>query len=222
MKKILAGALIVVVSLFILSAPNVLAQLPCTADFNCDQDVDGGDVEEFLNQFGRSQYSDPCPESPCPISCEGTLSPQGRWCDQENGTVKDMTTGLVWLKNAGWCGDRPWDVDVGSPVYDAHEVTSFIVSGGSWAPPDLIDGSGEGDWRLPTLRELVEIVNGTEYISENQMYFFVGVQPSHYWTSTSAGVWPGNAYTVHMVSGPVFGVDKSEEAYVWPVRGDID
>jgi hypothetical protein len=40
--------------------------------------------------------------------CEGTLSPLGRWCDQNNGNVKDMTTGLVWLKDAGWGGTKPW------------------------------------------------------------------------------------------------------------------
>jgi len=47
----------------LLSAPNVLAQLPCTADFDCDQDVDATDVNEFLNQFGRSQYNDPGTDS---------------------------------------------------------------------------------------------------------------------------------------------------------------
>ncbi|QEM67302.1 hypothetical protein FO488_03460 [Geobacter sp. FeAm09] len=33
-------------------------------------------------------------------SCSGTLSPLGRWCDNGDGTVRDMTTGLLWLKNA--------------------------------------------------------------------------------------------------------------------------
>ncbi len=33
------------------------------------------------------------------LTCKGTIVGT-RWCDQENGTVKDMTTGLIWLKNA--------------------------------------------------------------------------------------------------------------------------
>lgn len=72
MKKTLSVTLIVVAGLFLLSAPTVLAQgEPCTADFNCDQNVDGYDVGVFISQFGRSQYSDPCPDcydSPCPCS----------------------------------------------------------------------------------------------------------------------------------------------------------
>ncbi len=32
--------------------------------------------------------------------CKGTLSPGGRWCNQGNGTVLDMTTCLVWLRKA--------------------------------------------------------------------------------------------------------------------------
>ncbi len=35
------------------------------------------------------------------IGCIGTLNGT-RWCDQGDGTVKDMTTGLVWFKDAGW------------------------------------------------------------------------------------------------------------------------
>ncbi len=84
MKKILAGALIVIASIIMMSAPNVFAQgEPCTADFDCNGNVDATDVGTFLGQFGRSQYNDPCPDcydSPCPCSacplgqtdCDGT------------------------------------------------------------------------------------------------------------------------------------------------------
>jgi len=70
------------------------------------------------------------------------------------------------------------------------------------------------------MRELVKIATGTEYIRDNQMYFFVGVQPSSfYWTSTSVGSIHGYAWSVYMVTGHVFGEDKSNDIYVWPVRG---
>ncbi|MBF0497971.1 MAG: hypothetical protein HQK58_15575 [Deltaproteobacteria bacterium] len=41
---------------------------------------------------------------PSCLTCKGTLSPQGRWCDNNNGTVTDMSNGLIWLKDAGWGG----------------------------------------------------------------------------------------------------------------------
>jgi hypothetical protein len=42
-------------------------------------------------------------------TCSGTLSSGGRWCDNGNGTVTDMTTGLIWLKNATCGGMKTWD-----------------------------------------------------------------------------------------------------------------
>ncbi|MBW1813845.1 MAG: hypothetical protein JRJ39_09275 [Deltaproteobacteria bacterium] len=40
--------------------------------------------------------------------CKGTQSTGGRWCDNGDGTVTDMTTCLVWLKYANWGGTRMW------------------------------------------------------------------------------------------------------------------
>jgi hypothetical protein len=33
----------------------------CESDFNCDGNVDASDVEKFLEDFGRSQFNNPCP-----------------------------------------------------------------------------------------------------------------------------------------------------------------
>ena len=71
-RKMLATALIVVFSLFIFTSPIAVAQDPCEGNFDCDQDVDGTDAAVFKEDFGRSQFSDPCPtcqENPCP--CPG-------------------------------------------------------------------------------------------------------------------------------------------------------
>ena len=40
MRKMLVGALIVLVGVCMLSAPSVMAQAPCSADFTCDGDVE--------------------------------------------------------------------------------------------------------------------------------------------------------------------------------------
>ena len=62
-KKILVKALVVFTSLFMLSAPNVLAQNWCEPDFDYDGDVDGVDLDVFRDDFGRSSANKPCP--PC-------------------------------------------------------------------------------------------------------------------------------------------------------------
>ena len=58
--------LAIVLGLFILSAPNVLAQEPCKGDFNYDGNVDANDVVAFIADFGRSIYLSPCTNAlPC-------------------------------------------------------------------------------------------------------------------------------------------------------------
>jgi hypothetical protein len=40
----------------------------CEADFNCDGNVDGGDVGDLLDHFGRSPFLNPCSNA---IPCNG-------------------------------------------------------------------------------------------------------------------------------------------------------
>jgi hypothetical protein len=78
MNRIIVGTLIVITSLFMLSSSNILAQEPCTADFDCNGNVDADDVTTFLSQFGRSPFNNPCPDcydSPCPPTIMNRVPP---------------------------------------------------------------------------------------------------------------------------------------------------
>ena len=153
-----------------------------------------------------------------PAECDGNLTPLNRWCDQGNGTVKDMTTGLVWLKDAGWGGLKPWREE-GDWTYndDAHTRAGILYAGMSGA--GLSDGSVEGDWRLPTKSALVGITVGDEYIRSSQMYFFTNVQSFIYWSSTTLAGSTYYAWLVYMGYGDVYDASKDYYSYVWPVRG---
>ena len=194
--KLLKG-LVVLAGLYMLSAPNVLAQ-PCDADLDCDQEVGLFDLIIMKNQYGNTGC-----DSCCNLClCEGTLSALGRWCDQGDGTVKDMTTGLVWLKKADWGGTWPLWADYGDP--DAHHRAAQLWDGSPYeGTAGLSDGSVEGDWRLPTKTELVGITVGDEYIRSSQMHFFTGVQSHYYWSGTSYADNPNNAWNVNMNNGNV-------------------
>jgi hypothetical protein len=221
MKRLLSIAMVV-----LLTASISVAQEPCTADFDCNGTVDADDVTEFLTQFGRSQFNNPCPycyDSQCPCatvySCEGTLSPLGRWCDQGDGTVKDMTNGLLWLKTAGWGGLKPW---INCTTYDdAHRRVAQLWDGSPWeGGAFLSDGSVEGDWRLPTRTELYNLANGTEAVRSGSMQFFTYVQYHDYWSSTTNMSDAGAAWSVDMTNGTqVAGTKDVVNFYVWPVRG---
>ncbi len=69
MKKCLAGAVMVVAGLFMLSASTVSAQDFCKGDFNYNGSVAAEDVTEFLNHFGRNPFNNPCPpDGPAPVA----------------------------------------------------------------------------------------------------------------------------------------------------------
>ena len=158
------------------------------------------------------------------ITCAGTLNGT-RWCDQGDGTVKDMTTGLVWLKNANWGGHKTWRINAVCSYPDltcfddAHQRAGLLAAGSAGA--DLSDGSSVGDWRLPTKTELYNLANGTESIRSSTPRVFTGVQSSHYWSSTTYASYTSYAWTVYMGDGGVSSSDKGDYYfYVWPVRSD--
>jgi hypothetical protein len=122
----------------------------------------------------------------CIYTCNGTLSAEGRWCDNLDGTIKDMTTGLVWLQNA-FCMSATW--------YEALKNVPENLRDGVCG---LTDGSSWGDWRLPTANELHGITSqGVETVLYSTPRFFVGIDSCLYWTSTTHSI--GAAYGVSLV-----------------------
>ena len=78
MRKILAGVVIVVVSVFIMSIPCGIAQPIdyCEGNFDCDDDCDGTDAATFKIDFGRSEFNNPCEfGNPCngDFTCDGDV-----------------------------------------------------------------------------------------------------------------------------------------------------
>ena len=156
--------------------------------------------------------------------CAGTMNGT-RWCDQGDGTVLDMTTGLVWLRKADWGGRKPWrnpSTDCSPPKYtcydDAHSRAGILKHGTTGA--DLSDGSTEGDWRLPTKNELWGLASGTEAVRSSAPRAFTGVQSWNYWSGTTSVDFPTIAWLVYLVNGNAYhNFKEGGGVYVWPVRG---
>jgi len=151
---------------------------------------------------------------------KGVSWPNPRFTDNSDGTVTDNLTGLIWLKNANCFGTKKWQ---DGATYPALEAANTLNSGEC----GLTDGSVEGDWRLPNVRELQSLIHygcyspalpdtaGTACGSGP----FTGVQSSFYWSSTSFANDTSYAWRVYLSYGYVERSSKTTSHYVWPVRG---
>ena len=233
--KVLVKGFVLLVFLIMLPASNALAS-PCIGDFNCDGSVDADDVATFLVDFGRGEYNNHC--DPCfaaaPVEKTGQTTsyatgddgdlekgvawPNPRFTDNEDGTVTDNLTGLIWLKNANCFLSRIWT--------DALSNCNGLANGSC----GLTDGSSAENWRLPNRFELESLLDlgyyslalpntaGTGQWSEGDP--FTNVQASVYWSSSTHAFDTDYAWYVHMDSGLAHNANKSFGFYVWPVRGE--
>ncbi len=172
-----------------------------------DADLTAINIKSSVNIFGVTGTYE------AGLTCSGTLNGT-RWCDNENGTVTDMTTGLVWLQKADWGGQKQWE---GNSNDNAHVQAGILKDGTAGA--NLSDGSEEGDWRLPTKNELVGITVGTEFVSSSENRAFSGVQTNSNWSSSTDVSNTAFAWYVAFTNGNVYSGGKTFTAYVWPVRG---
>jgi hypothetical protein len=139
---------------------------------------------------------------------KGVAWPTPRFNDNNNGTVTDKLTELIWMKNGNAFGLRTWL----QALSNANALYSGSISG-------LTDGSKTGDWRLPNIQELQSLVdysrNAVPAIPAGTP--FINVQ-SGYWSSTTYANYPPYAWMVNFIGGFVDNDDKTTVNYVWCVR----
>jgi hypothetical protein len=114
------------------------------------------------------------------LTCTGSFfGPANRWCDQGNGTILDMSSGLVWLKNITCVNGLNWTDAV-------NQTTTSVLSGAC----GLTDGSSIGDWRLPLLEEVRALAFGPDPVTCSSQAF-VGLNTTLLvWTLNSDPVTP--------------------------------
>lgn len=147
---------------------------------------------------------------------KGVAWPTPRFTDNQDGTVSDALTGLIWLKDAGCLAPGLWA--------DALQEANALANGSC----GLQDGSKAGDWRLPNVNELESVVDVT---SANPAVAaasgFTNVSVETYWSSTS--YWGGQtgspqALAIRMADGRFMNDGnanwkKTSTNRVWAVRG---
>jgi hypothetical protein len=120
----------------------------------------------------------------------------GNFTDNDNGTVTDNNTGLIWQQGEG--GKKTWE--------DAITYCEDLSL------------AGYTDWRLPNKNELNSIIDYEIYDPAIDTNFFSNVYASYYWSSTTYVSSSSSAWGVYFYDGYVDGGDKSGSNYVRCVR----
>ena len=143
-----------------------------------------------------------------------------RFIDNNNGTLTDTMTGLVWLKKAD-CIHGTWSDDL---------VTVSTLASGQCG---LSDNSVAGQWRMPNRNELESLSDRAQtnlaayfdytYFNKNGTVFQAPIfsnyiETQYYWTSTTNAADPSEAWTVYSCDFGVYDVSKSSLGYTIAVR----
>ncbi len=152
---------------------------------------------------------------------KGIVWPSPRFTDNSNGTITDILTGLVWLKEANY---RSTTGEKGRVTW--NEAVDFCKSLQS-NQCGLTDQSKAGDWRLPNLFELESLrdmayldpslsdTSGTSQWQKGDPFFLLS---GGYWSSTTSSHDPSCAWDVFISKGSVNALDKGIHRLAWPVR----
>lgn len=105
--------------------------------------------------------------------------------DNEDGTITDKTTGLVWQKVDG--GEMTWE--------KAKEYAASLKLG------------GRADWRLPTSMELFSIVDHSRQRPPLDIHYFEPTDADYWWSISNrvddpSKIWIVNAGGVELVRIP--------------------
>jgi len=127
-----------------------------------------------------------------------TINPPS-YTDNGDGTITDNVTGLIWQKEDDDI-TRIWD--------DAVTCCNDLTLAGYY------------DWRLPSKKELMSIVDWGTHTPSIDTTYFPGTNGSYYyWSSTTDAYDSSYAWPVHFMYGNVYSYVKSDNFYVRCVQG---
>ena len=147
---------------------------------------------------------------------EGVGWPAPRFTDNNDGTVTDNLTGLIWLQFTRCLGQVDWS----NALNGANSLTSGMCG--------LIDNSQPGDWRIPNARELLSIIDfNNRQPAIAMIHPFLGLEDGQFhWSSSTTLDNPARAWGVQVAGGNLERRRKDVDShpitgkphYAWPVK----
>lgn len=143
---------------------------------------------------------------------KGTVWPSPRFKVNNDGTVMDNLTGIVWLQQANCTGAIGWRSAVS---------WAYSLSSGSCG---LSDETVQHDWRLPNYRELLSLIDyGRGFLAiPGNAGDFSQFQSGYYWSSTTYAYLTGYARFVDVRTGSFANQQKTGAlGYALAVRDEV-
>ena len=216
----------------------------CKGDFEADGDVDGTNLSQILEHFGRNPYINPCiPEDPC----------TGDFDNDDDVDADDITVILEEFGRNKWflpCPpcffgfvgpppappENPPDprfTDHGDGTVTDNLTGLMWTKNGQqifwkyhWATAvDLCESlvypeiDGYDNWRLPTLEELQSLID-VNYSNPPlpSDHPFQNVAPFLHWTTTPYPTIHEHVHYVYLPTGASYYHCKAAYGHLWPVR----
>jgi hypothetical protein len=123
----------------------------------------------------------------------GGQYPVQSFVNNEDGTVTDNNTGLMWQQ--------------AEPDYMTWEQALNYCEG--------LNLANETDWRLPNIKEFESLTDDTRYDPAMDTNFFPNASSSFYWSSTTVAFYPNNSWVVACSDGSIDGHQRKDVTHFY-------
>ncbi|MCP4233984.1 MAG: DUF1566 domain-containing protein [Aestuariibacter sp.] len=147
------------------------------------------------------------------IDAIDATAPDSRYTNNNNGTVTDADTGLMWKQ----CSEGLSGVDCTTDSATQHtwQEALLLVD----ALNTSVDGfAGHTDWRLPNIKELASLVEEACHSPAINETLFPNTISSYYWSSSAYAYNSSHAWNVSFNYGSDNGNNRVNDRYVRLVR----
>ncbi len=157
----------------------------------------------------------PCPTAGTVLAQDGSYLIKPTSFTVDRGTVIDNVTGLMWQQMTG-TQTYTWNQASGHATADQHDNPGGVVNICGNLTLNEYD-----DWRLPSMKELVTLMDYAERADNMSIdtSVFLSTQ-TDYWSSDSFALSSDIAWNVNFATGTFLPVGKSSKTYVKCVRGN--
>ncbi|SJM90102.1 conserved exported hypothetical protein [Crenothrix polyspora] len=150
----------------------------------------------------------------CNTANLAATTPTSQFTDNNNGTVTDKKTGLIWKK----CSEgQTWNSGTGN-CDNSAQLSNWQIVFNAIQTVNNTGFAGQTDWRLPNIKELASILEEQCYSPAINLSVFPNT-PSQWYCASTHYVTPGASWEISFNDGNSGRNPNSNYSYIRLVRG---